>query len=626
MAALSMPGGADWDTKLDNMLADLETGSSNNPMMNMHQNAGNSSYNFQQQQQFSYSSSQQQISGGNIQHQQQKSFSSRSHQAVGPKVNGGSGGGYSLQKSGSSVSLKDSAGEVLKDLEDGLVKSSHFIRESHGKISGPEGTQEWHDVQRGGDPQPQNFDLEMQVQHMMPNLTSYGGSQSNQFDQQHQIQQQQQSYQQQSFQQNQYHQEQHQHHQQQRYQEQQQVQQVQEVDDRPGSRLKQNIDELDNLLYDLNHARNLSPEGGTDYTDNYGTTPAGMDSDDYSESVGKEGHVKRTVHAFNEYSAQMSSADMVKKPPSPSPRRKAPNSPGAGRRAPPGGQSYITSSQQQSSSSSYRQEMTSTTRNEYPSSQATYTPPPSINYQPSGGGQGGGYPQPEPDLPPARSPDLVQPARSPEVPQPNYYTKFSSVKQSTSSTSTDKQGMRFPTTSARSPTPQNMPKQVDELMSEFHEFDSTVSKSVSPKPMFSKPATPIVQVTGPPSDREPSLPSPAPVVRDPSPPKPIAPAPATSNIKGPGVYYPPGHEFSKQESKQAATTTVVLPAKTEGPGVEGGEEGGAVAVAGASGAAASMRMESRKEKYAREEKEATQGAAMIPICLPLCCAAPCVIM
>ena len=135
------------------------------------------------------------------------------------------------------------------------------------------------------------------------------------------------------------------------------------------------------------YCRNLSPEGGTDYTDNYGTTPAGMDSDDYSESVGKEGHVKRTVHAFNEYSAQMSSADMVKKPPSPSPRRKAPNSPGAGRRAPPGGQSYITSSQQQSSSSSsYRQEMTSTTRNEYPpSSQTTYTPPPSINYQPSGG-------------------------------------------------------------------------------------------------------------------------------------------------------------------------------------------------------------------------------------------------
>ena len=91
------------------------------------------------------------------------------------------------------------------------------------------------------------------------------------------------------------------------------------------------------------------------------------------------------------------------------------------------------------------------------------------------------------------------------------------------------------------------------------------------------------------------------------------------------MYYPPGHEFSKQESKQAAATTVALPAKEAAGGVEG-EEGGAVAVAGASGAAASMRMESRKEKYAREEKEATQGAAMIPICLPLCCAAPCVIM
>ena len=46
-------------------------------------------------------------------------------QAIGPKTNGG---GFSLKKSASSVSLKDSAGDVLKDLENGLVKSSHYIK------------------------------------------------------------------------------------------------------------------------------------------------------------------------------------------------------------------------------------------------------------------------------------------------------------------------------------------------------------------------------------------------------------------------------------------------------------------------------------------------------------------
>ena len=45
-------------------------------------------------------------------------------QAIGPK----NAGGFSLKKSASNVSLKDSAGDVLKDLENGLVKSSHYIK------------------------------------------------------------------------------------------------------------------------------------------------------------------------------------------------------------------------------------------------------------------------------------------------------------------------------------------------------------------------------------------------------------------------------------------------------------------------------------------------------------------
>ena len=116
----------------------------------------------------------------------------------------------------------------------------------------------------------------------------------------------------------------------------------------------------------------------------------------------------------------------------------------------------------------------------------------------------------------------------------------------------------------------------------------------------------------------------------------MQPAPAPTAAKGPGVYYPPGHEFAQQFESRNMATTVIVPAAAKepkvdsnngNPVVEADASGGAMAMqGGSSGAMASMRMESRKERYAREEKEATQGAAMIPICLPLCCAAPCVIM
>ena len=59
--------------------------------------------------------------------------------------------------------------------------------------------------------------------------------------------------------------------------------------DRPASRLKQNIDDLDTLLYDLNNARTLSPDPGHDYG-NTGLGPGqqGLDSDDYDETVGHQ--------------------------------------------------------------------------------------------------------------------------------------------------------------------------------------------------------------------------------------------------------------------------------------------------------------------------------------------------
>merc|ERR1719222_482696 len=117
----------------------------------------------------------------------------------------------------------------------------------------------------------------------------------------------------------------------------------------------------------------------------------------------------------------------------------------------------MSSTQQTSSSAVY-----GGSRSDYPSSgsaQATYSPPPSVSYQPSqpagqpGGANNNSYP--DSDFSPCRSPEATSP-------QPNYYTKFSSVKQAStvaSSASDNKPGMRFPATSARSPTPQNMPKQ-----------------------------------------------------------------------------------------------------------------------------------------------------------------------
>merc|ERR1712012_427085 len=98
--------------------------------------------------------------------------------------------------------------------------------------------------------------------------------------------------------------------------------------DRPASRLKQNIDDLDTLLYDLN-------------------------TDEYDESSGHQGHVKRTVQAFNEYSQQTVNTGVSSKPPSPSPRRKTQPSPVMSRKTPTSPQQR--QQQQQQSFSSQQQ-------------------------------------------------------------------------------------------------------------------------------------------------------------------------------------------------------------------------------------------------------------------------------
>jgi len=605
---------ADWDTRLDSMLADLETGTHANSILNNNNNNTNSVMQKQQQQQFSssYSSSshQQQHFSKSEQFVQQQSSSystsSQQHHQIShqqqpnqlglqqaptphtpslPTAGQGlagkyGGGGYHLNKSASTASLKDSAGGVLKDLEDGLVKSSHYIQqESHGKVSGPDGTREWHEVKRsnngggggGGPAQPGEFNLEMQVQHMMPSLPNNNNS----YNINTQQQQQQQQYSSYRVQSNQYN------------GGNNNVELDDEDDERPGSRLKQNIDELDTLLYDLNHARHLSPDQAKSQAtpSDYNMAPSsdnfGLDSDDYSETVGKEGHVKRTVHAFNEYSTHTSAGtDPARKPPSPSPRRKATNSPPAVRRTAPS----PTITQQKSSSQSYQvMQQTSNTTN--------YNHQP---YQPTGGPPGSGQPF-------AYLPDTTASHPQPSTPQPSAYSNDCRPMDDRPQVS----GVPFSHQPAtRSPTAHSLPKRVDDLMSEFQEFES-VHQGGSPTPptMFRQNNSTLVVTElpdGPPVQDV----DPTPVVRAPSPPRSVA----VVSPKGPQVYYPPGAEFTKPERDCGATADQAGTSLHQGGAGKGQAKG-------------------RAERYDRGDGgENKQGAAVIPICLPLCCAAPCVIL
>merc|ERR1712198_747302 len=415
--------------------------------------------------------------------------------------------------------------DVLKDLETGLKKSQNYIEESHKKYQGPEGNQEWREVRRGGD--PGDYNLEQQVQYMIGDMDSEGqdrrmqqNSSSNYSasNQRYATANQLTTYKVQSNQ----------------YGASGERITTSDEDDRPASRLKQNIDDLDTLLYDLNNARHLSPESGAN--PDYGNTGRqyGLDSDDYDETVGHEGHVKRTVQAFNEYS-QQSSTQVSSKPPSPSPRRKTQPSPIMARKTP-------TS------------------------------------------------PQP--------------PQQPPQQPQPAYYTKYNSSKPSSPLPTS----VSFPNHQPRAQTPQMPPKRVEELMSEFHEFDVGHSGSSPTPPMFApKPKPSQMEISelpdGPSSSTHVKL-DPQPHVREVSP-----PPPKSVNQKGPAVYYPP--EFTKSpETKSVQATHPV-----------------------ADGGSMSLNEKGRGERKHKDrhhdrnmEGGDKQGAAVIPICLPLCCAAPCVIM
>jgi len=81
----------------------------------------------------------------------------------------------------------------------------------------------------------------------------------------------------------------------------------------------------------------------------------------------------------------------------------------------------------------------------------------------------------------------------------------------------------------------------------------------------------------------------------------VEPKVPTKNLAGPPVYYPPGHElFAKNEQSAAAWR--------------------------AQGGYANARGKYEYEADSKAKSSSKSGGAMVPVCLPLCCAMPCVIM
>jgi len=86
--------------------------------------------------------------------------------------------------------------------------------------------------------------------------------------------------------------------------------------ERPGSRLKQNIDELDTLLSDLNNAKENSSSAVSSSQPQHrqhdypGNRVGATSSDDYSvsDSGFQGGHTKKAVSSYNEYNYQVSFA------------------------------------------------------------------------------------------------------------------------------------------------------------------------------------------------------------------------------------------------------------------------------------------------------------------------------
>ena len=198
--------------------------------------------------------------------------------------------------------------------------------------------------------------------------------------------------------------------------------------------------------------------------------------------------------------------------------------------------------------------------------------------------------------------------------QAGYYSKYASSSYSTTSGGGPASFPTCPSPSpaSRGPSVQTPPKKVDDLMTELSEFDPSISHTP-----FSEPSSRSYKQETKYTLDEDDFRSTSQVRREPSPVKPAVKQPSTP---GPAVYYPPGELFSStrldQDPPAVAGPRSDPPAGAATGSMEVRERG-----------RAKVRAEyGYKEKGRYSEGESKQGAAVVPICLPLCCAAPCVIL
>ena len=113
--------------------------------------------------------------------------------------------------------------------------------------------------------------------------------------------------------------------------------------------------------------------------------------------------------------------------------------------------------------------------------------------------------------------------------------------------------------------------------------------------------------------------------REPSPVKPAVKQPSTD---GPAIYYPPGELFSSTRIDGAGNGSSAEIFANPPPGDPDVTLANATLDTSASsrGRAKARAEYGYKEKGRYEDGSSKQGAAVVPICLPLCCAAPCVIL
>lgn len=479
---------------------------------------------------------------------------------------------------------------MLKDLDQALKASTNYI-ENHRSTQLPNGgVQEYHEYRStttsGGTPRNvgDDFNLERQVQHMMPNSqiqqhqagsTSYSGLQSANMVSSMQQSSSSTKYTSYKVQSNSY------------SSGGNRIENSggssrldydsnpssnQHSAERPGSRLKANIDELDTLLSDLNNAQSHrgAPSGGSMH--HHETS-----SEDYGDqSSHLQGNVKKTITSMNEYTSMSSNNDYNRKPPSPSPRRRTPVhmscSPAPPRRTSP---SPVPHSPRRTSPPSFRSQSPPRKRSPSPVKIEAYNQ----------AGQG-------------------------------YYSKYASSSSYASNTHTSggHGPASFPTcpspSPASRPSVQTPPKKVDDLMTELSEFDPSIQHTT-----FNEPSSSTRMKYS--MDRDESRTTTHHIRREPSPG--FEPGPARQP-SSPAVYYPQGEMFSSTRNDSTDVSKPVQPA---------GESAASFETNSGARGRAKVRAEygyKEKGRYNESTGESKQGAAVVPICLPLCCAAPCVIL